>query len=725
MMKNTNKKIFLITVIFILLFSVVIVRLFRLQVIDDDKYKSIVKKQTQSRELIKPMRGVIYDRNMKPLAVNKFYITITAVPKKIKNSDSTASVLGNLFGKDKSEYLKDLQSKSDNEIILEKSTKIDDSKNIDNLKIDGITVKKIPYRYYNYGKICAQVTGFTDEDNKGRSGIEQTFDKELSGSCGLMVLQRDGMGNKRPFTGYYQKYPVPGQNIVLTIDLNLQQIAQEELEKGMSQSGAKSGKVVILSVKTGEILATCSSPAFDPNNIRTSDSIGMKNRAFTDMSEPGSTFKIITASAVIEENLVSKNTVINTENGKYDKNGIPISDVHGAASLSVEEVIEKSSNIGAAKLGELIGKEKFFRYARNFGIGTYACYDYAGETKGYLKNPKDFKNGTLQFNAMGYEVLTSSLQMAAAYSVIANRGVLLKPNIIKKQISPDGRVISENRPFAIRRVISERTSETINGFLVGVVNEGTGTAAKLKDVQAAGKTGTVQRLNNGEFESNAHNSSFIGYFPAENPTVLVAVFLDEMVGTGRFYGGDVAAPVFNSISTRIIDYIGLSRLSSSEVFNEGTDRFNDISSEIKSVSNVDNKIFPDLNGMDLRNALNILQTKNIKVEIEGAKDFKKDEKRYIVVSQKPAAGESIKQGDATVYLTVKEMKNDNSGTDRKLVPNVINMSVRKALSKLSLEGYLVKIVSGEGVVVSQSPEAGTELKAGSTIKLICKDNKEK
>ncbi|HPS64886.1 MAG TPA: hypothetical protein PK447_04860, partial [Ignavibacteria bacterium] len=180
-MNNTNKKIFFMTAVFTLLFIVVIVRLFKLQVLENDKYKFIVKKQTTSREIIKPVRGIIYDRNMKPLAVNRFYVTVSAIPKKIKNIDSTAAVLGGLFNKNKNDYLKDLQSKDDNEIFLEKSAKIDDSKNIDNLHIDGITVKKIPYRYYNYGRISAQVTGFTDEDSKGRSGIEQAYDKELSG----------------------------------------------------------------------------------------------------------------------------------------------------------------------------------------------------------------------------------------------------------------------------------------------------------------------------------------------------------------------------------------------------------------------------------------------------------------------------------------------------------------------------------------------------------------
>ena len=719
-MKKTNRKIFLITVIFSLMFLVVIVRLFKLQIIDDEKYKFIVKKQTTSRELIKPVRGIIYDRNMKPLAVNRFSVTVSAIPKKIKNPDSTAAILGSIFNKDKSEYLNILQSKSENEVFLEKSVKIDDSKNIDNLRIEGLTMKKSSYRYYNYGKISAQVTGFTDEDGRGRSGIEQEYDRELSGSCGLMVLQRDGMGNKRPFQGYYQKYPKAGDNIVLTIDLNLQQIAEEELEKGISQYGAKSGKAVIMSVKTGEILAICSAPGFDPNNIRTEDTIGMKNRAFTDMTEPGSTFKIVTASGVIEENLVNKNTVINTENGKYEKNGIVITDVHGSPSMTVKEVIEKSSNIGAAKLGEILDKEKFYKYERNFGIGTYACAEYSGETKGFLKNPKEYKNGTLQFNAIGYEVLVSPLQIATAYTAIANKGILLKPLLVKKRISPEGNILAENQPMTVRQVISEKTAQTVNEFLKGVIEEGTGKTAKLENVQVAGKTGTVQKINNGEFNKNVHNSSFIGYFPADNPTILIAVFLDEMAG-GLFYGGDVSAPVFKSIADRVIDYVGISRLESPDVFNEGANKFNDVHPETLNAENTEN-VYPELCGMDLRNAINVLQNKKIKFEIEGKKDFKKDEKRYIVVSQKPSSGESVQQGNAVVYLEIKEMKNETSGKSEKILPEVTNMSLRKALSKLSLEGFTVKIVSGSGYVISQQPEAGSEVTPGSVIKLICKEN---
>ncbi len=317
---SQKKKILLIEFAIIFCFILVIVKLFWIQILEHNKYKSVVKKQTQIREFYKPERGIIYDRNMKVLATNYYLISVSVYPKKINNKDTVAKLLSSIFGNSEEYYLNVLKLNSDNESVVETNVRMSDLKKLEPINnIDGIIIKKTPYRYYLNNKLASQLIGFTNEFNEGKAGIEYAFDKELSGSYGLMVLQRDGLGNKRPFAGFYQKYPESGDNIVLTIDLNIQEIVENELRNGIKEFNAKKGKAVVISVKTGEVIAMATYPGFDLNNIKPTDTSYMVNGVISDLYEPGSTFKIITAAASLEENLANPNTVINTENGVYKK----------------------------------------------------------------------------------------------------------------------------------------------------------------------------------------------------------------------------------------------------------------------------------------------------------------------------------------------------------------------------------------------------------------------
>lgn len=715
-MKQT-KKILLIEIIMVICFLIVIGRLFQVQILEHSKYKSVVKKQTQIREFYKPERGLIYDRNMKVLATNYYYVSVSAYPKKIKNKDTVATLLNAAFGNTKEYYLNVLNLESDNEVQIESNVKVSDLKKIADIdNIDGLIIKKTPYRYYLNNGLASQLIGFTDENNEGRSGIEYAFNRELSGSCGLMVLQKDGLGNKRPFAGYYQKFPESGGNVVLTIDLNIQEIVESELKKGLSEFNAKKGKAVVISVKTGEIIAMATCPGFDLNDIKPTDTNYMVNGVISDLYEPGSTFKLITAAASLEENLANGNTNINTENGVYKKGQYEFKDEHPAPSLTFKQVIAYSSNIGTIKLAELLGKERIYYYARDFGIGSLTGIDLSGENKGKLKMPFEFQFGTLEFMSIGYQVMVNQLQLSMAYSSIANDGVLLKPQIVKKIFSRDGKIYFESKPTQVRKVISEKTARTLNSFFTDVIEKGTATVANLGEIKVAGKTGTTQRIKDGKYRDNSHNASFIGYFPADNPVILISVFFDDISGRSNFYGGQVAAPIFKRISERIIEYIGIERIYSSDIFNEGYFYNTSVVQNVKDTIRNTSKV-PDLKGKDLYNVVKILEEKKIKFEIVGKADFSKEKvppKKYIVTGQSNSAYDD---GSILIKLNIKEIQ--SSDNKERIVPDVLNMSLRKAITTLSYEGFLVE-VEGKGKVVSQYPESGSVNPKSNKVKIICK-----
>ena len=551
---NVRKRINITLILILIMLSIVVLRLISLQIIDSEKYSIIAKKQSQTREIISPSRGIIFDREMNPLVSNIYRVSIIADPYKIKNADSVSTVLSGILGKSKAEYFEKLTNKSTSSFYLERKVEVNDLKGLDTLKIDGLEVFKEPSRYYNYGTIGSQIIGYNDLDNKGVSGIELSFNKDLTGKDGYLISRKDGRGVKRPDLNYIQKEPESGANIILTIDKNIQQIVQEELDNGIKTFNASKGKVVVVSVKTGEVLAMSTYPIFDPNNIRREDTVGMKNAVISDIYEPGSTFKLITASAIIEEKLSTSDTPINTENGSYKVYGMDIFDSYPSSTLTFQQVVEKSSNIGVVKLSQKLGAERFFKYARDFGFGIYTGIELNGENKGYLKRPIDFTNGSLEFMSIGYQIAINALQLTMAYSSIANKGMLMKPYIVKKIVSADGKILFENNPSQVRQVVSVETAKILSQMFQGVVERGTGTDAKIQGVSVAGKTGTTQKLIEGEYSSSSHISSFIGYFPVENPEIIVTVIFDDP--KNGYYGGKVAAPVFQKIAVRLIEYIG-------------------------------------------------------------------------------------------------------------------------------------------------------------------------
>lgn len=698
-------------IILLVLLGVIVIKLTTIQIFDSEKYRLIAKKQSQSREIIAPVRGGIFDRNMNSFVSNVYRVSVIADPYKIKNPDSVSTILSNVFNKNKLEYYEKLINKNTSAFYVERKIKIDDLKGLDTLKIEGLEVFKESSRYYNYGSICSQVIGYNDLDNKGVSGIELTMNRDLTGKEGYMISRKDGRGYKRPDLNFIQKESESGASVILTIDKRIQQIAEEELAIGVKQFNALRGKALVVSVKTGEILAMCNYPTYDPNNIKREDTSGMKNAVISDIYEPGSTFKLITASAILEEKLDNPQDVINTENGTYKVFGMDIIDSYPASSLTFQQVIERSSNIGVAKLSQKVGSERFFKYARDYGFGIYTGIELNGENKGYLKRPLDFTNGSLEFMSIGYQVAINALQLTMAYAAIANNGLLMKPYIVKKEVSPDGSVILENYPSPVRQVISSETAKKLNEMFVGVVERGTGTDAKIEGLKVAGKTGTTQKIVEGEYSSSSHISSFVGYFPAETPEIIITIILDDP--KNGFYGGKVAAPVFQKIATRIMGFNDIINSYKNESITSNTDK-----TVYEKSSQDKDRLLPNLVNLRVKDAIEILNERNIGYELDKELNSKELQGKIVSVNnQEPAPGSKLEDGKK-IKLYIKNSINDNSSSA--IIPDVRRMSLRKSINKLVSDGFIVD-VNGSGEVVDMFPKPGNKVNSKSKVILFCKE----
>lgn len=712
-----RRKINFFFIILFGIFIVILTKLVNVQILDSEKYKIAARKQYENKIVLSPYRGLIYDRNMNTLVSNSFEFSFAADPNMIENPEKVAEIFSKTFGKSKEEYFNKLSSQNTSFIYLER--RIDPSKvnGLDTMNMNGVIVLKEPKRVYNYGSLASQILGFTNIENKGQTGIELSLENELAGKDGFIIMQRDGKGNNRPSLEFPRKDSENGNNVVLTLDINIQRFAEEELAEGVKNHNADGGKVIVQSVKTGEVLAMSSYPSFDPNKITVTDTIGMKNAVITDVYEPGSTFKLITAAASLEEKIEDKNSIIATESVNEIK-GLKITDVHSSQSMSFQQIIEQSSNVGFSKISLKLGSERFYKYARDFGFGIYSGVELPGENKGILKRPIDFSGVSLPYMSIGYEVLVNAMQISNAYATVANNGMMMKTYIVKKEFAPDGNIIYENKPLQVRQVISENTAKNLTSLLVGVVERGTGIDAKIDGISVAGKTGTSQRLIDGEYSNSSHNSSFVGYFPAENPQIIITVILNNPK-SGEYYGGKVAAPIFQKIANRIINFSGTTNISIQDFVN--VNYSTDIQNPETIIETSEPKVLmPNLINLRLEDAKEILIESKLNFEVvDDTLDIKNPNIAKFIESQYPLPNERIALSDNSIIKLV--VKSRQIPEDRLVVvPDVKNLSLRKAINVLLSEGFNADI-NGSGKIIEQSPAAGTKQLPKSKIMLYCKD----
>jgi cell division protein FtsI/penicillin-binding protein 2 len=564
------------------------------------------------------------------------------------------------------------------------------------LQDEGLIRLKEPLRHFEFASFGSQVIGATDIDNNGLNGVELFYNSELHGTDGYIVMQRDARGRRRPDIDLPQSRPEHGDGLVLTIDINMQTIVEEELKKGIDLTGAASGTVLAIDPRSGELLAIASWPTYNPNDLGSTRQEGVRVRAITDTYEPGSTMKIVTAAAALEEDVVRPDETISAEGGSWRFAGHIIRDDHQLGSITLREAMVHSSNIVMAKVSSRIAHPRFYKYVRDFGFGITSGIDLPGEARGEVKKPSEFRSGTQEFMAFGYQLAVTPLQLLCAYATIANGGVMMKPHLLKRRLDREGNVIEEIEPQEVRRVVSRTTADTLREMLVGVVEHGTGSEAKIPGMRVAGKTGTAQQIDGGEYSREKYNSSFVGYFPADEPRVVLLVLLDSP--TNGYYGGAVAAPIFREIARRIAGVaapIELPLLQAS-------------SGELPPVENVAAPArlrVPDLRGTEIDGARAIIERNGCRPLVEGTGP--------IVIAQRPAAGAPI---DARGVVTVVV----GNPADEGRVPDLRGLSVRRALNLL-VAARLTPKVTGSGLVRVQIPPPGTPIGRGSTaVTLDCR-----
>ena len=454
------------------------------------------------------------------------------------------------FSKD---YLRGRLYRKKSFIWLARKISPQQSEAIKKLKIKSLGFLRESKRSYPNAYLASQVIGFAGVDNRGLEGVELYLDKYLRGEPGWGIFLRDARQKKLDIA---QKMVLPkdGMDIVLTIDQVVQYIAERELDKAYKAHNAKGASIVVMDPHTGRILALASRPTYNLNDYSNVSKDQTRNRAICDLFEPGSVFKIVTASAALEEKRLTEEDKIFCENGTYRVANHTLHDHTSHGWLTFREVIEESSNIGTTKIAQMLGPEIVYKYVRLFGFGSKLGIDLQGEISGMIKEPRFWSKTSIGAVPIGQEVGVTALQLASALSVIANGGQLMRPYIIEEIRDKQGRVIKRRTPTLIRKVISLDTAARMSKMLTGVVEEGTGKMAQIPGVTSAGKTGTAQKLDaNGAYSHDKFVASFIGFAPVEDPVVTIVVSLDEP--HPNYYGGVVAAPVFKNVAADVVRYL--------------------------------------------------------------------------------------------------------------------------------------------------------------------------
>jgi len=686
--RNKNWRLYVVLIFFLLGFGSIIFRLVIIQIKDSWKYKEIAKRQSESKIILKPERGNIYDRNMNTLVTNSIYYSFGADPKVLTEKNQVIKLFSEIFNKP-IDYYKNKLEKNIRFVWLERMVPKTIAEKISNYKIEGLIKIEEPHRIYINNEICGQVLGCTNIDNVGLSGLELQFDKVLRGEDGFIILQRDGRGRLMPSIDLPKQEPVDGSHLVLTIDEVYQTIVDEELFKGASEVGADAATAVLIDPKTGAILAMSNYPAINPNNYNKALPGQNRIRAISDMFEPGSTFKIVTSAALLEEGILKPSDKVFCENGKYKIFGKYIEDTHPYGVLTFKEAVQNSSNIFMSKVVKLIGDEKFYKYARNFGFGIYTGIELPGEMKGELKRPIDWDPMTIYSLSYGYSLSATILQIASAYAAIANNGILMKPYIIDRIIN-DEKIVFQNKPQEIRRVVSEKTAKELTEMLISVVENGTGKQAKIEGITIAGKTGTASKLVDGKYSKKNYAASFVGFVPAKNPKFVLMILMDSPKKS--YYGGEVSAPVFKKIVSRIMNIENLK----DEIDLQNNDKDRSLYVNL-----------PNLKQQRIETAENIL--KNLKLEIIKIGNGNR------VIKQIPEPNQKIMIGDKVKLITEDS---DRVQYSKRIMPDIKGLSIRDALNKIS-NLYLNVSISGSGIVVYQEPIPGEKISKGKKCRIIC------
>ncbi|MEP1150839.1 MAG: penicillin-binding transpeptidase domain-containing protein [Balneola sp.] len=695
-------RMFLVFGLLLLIPCVLAFQLIRINYIEGEQLRKLWSKQAVDSIPIPAQRGNIYDANGTLLATNAANYLIALDPK-VKDSNGKsvsreqinqlASVLAKETNRSAAYYKKRISDapSSSQYIVLAKNLSPISKDAIHQLDIKGVIIEESFSRKYTFGSLAAHSLGFVNHNMDGRTGLEAYYDQELKGQDGVQQVRRDPRNQISAYIGAPKKLPENGNSIHTTIDSYIQAILEDELKKGVDKNLADYGTGIIIDPKTGAIKAIANYPTYDPNYPGSDENENRRNFAISDMLEPGSTFKLVTAIAAVEQDKVDFNEVFETpETGEVEIHGLTLRDHDPLGNMTFQEVIQKSSNVATAEIAMRLKPQVFYQYARNLGFGSETNIDLSGEVAGILNKPYDWSLVSLPWMSHGYEILATPLQVVQAYAAFANEGMLMRPYLVDKIEDQNGNIVHDNKPVEIRRVAKKNTLQKILPIFESVVSDsGTGEWAQIDGLRIAGKTGTAKKVYKGRY-SNKYLASFVGFFPAEDPKYVCLIVLNEPKTSG--YGGVTAAPIFRETAKRIAGLDGDIQRSMSP----------------KETPEFITKA-PSLIGSSKSESEDLLEKFNIPYQIEGKSGY--------VVAQNIEAGSTL-DGKNEIILTLSEtyLPVDSSKVKEgyATVPELRGMSMRQATSILADLGLSAKAFRS-GTIERQFPKAGDVMKVGSSV----------
>lgn len=690
-MKRTRQERFRLGVLFVFVctfFLVVVLRLGHFQVLLHPPYSKIVEDQTSGRVSIPAERGIICDRNGTIVADNISVSSLYAYPLSKEELDEASHYLERLF------KLKKRTARKKFGLALEKfrwiKRQLDDemARTIEADSTKGLSLRKETRRVYPFGLVGKQVLGFTDIDQNGLAGVEFSYDSVLAGQKGWADIRRDGLRNTFRVKEAALVKPVPGKSLILTVDWQLQEIVEQELQAGVDRYNAKSGMAVFLDCRNGDVLAAAH---FDPQEANKDKPV--KLRPITDQFEPGSVAKAFTAAALLEAGLVNLDDSIYCEEGQWKIGRRVLHDDKKHGWLSFGDVFRLSSNIGMAKCAIELGGDELYEAVRRFGLGQKLGVGLPGETRGRLVHPERWSDYTIAALAMGHSVAVTALQMAAGFAAIANGGELLRPRLILGHVDGDGFAPHGSGRDVIERIMGEPSADTLRSFLRGVVEEGTGEAVNSPVVAIAGKTGTAEIPDpeTGRLFKNKFVASFAGFFPHEKPLIAGIVVLHQPEPI--HYGGLTAGPVFRRIAERYVirkpDFFGVESRMLAE-HSEGAAHTVEV---------------PDFIGRDIALAQAMADNQNIRLHSNAQEGN--------IIWQFPAADRLVFEGDEVLVAVESGGESDVSMADLR------GLSIRYASAFLQFAGIKFR-VKGNGRVVEQSIRPGRRISSNTVCQLTCR-----
>ena len=630
--KNIHVRIRIVLLVIVFLFLLIIGKVFYIQVISYKKLNGYASSLWSRNLPIEANRGIIYDVNGKVLADNITTTSLVLIPNQIKDKEGTASKLADILGVSKDDMMKHVIKIASIERVHPEGRRLsyEVADKINDLKLPGVYLVKESKRYYPNDTMLSHSLGFVGIDNQGLAGLELIYDQYLTGSYGAIKYYSDAKGNRLELSEIYEQ-PQDGVNMTLTINYDIQASMERELDNVVSKYNPDGAWGIAMNPNTGEILAIASRPSFSPSNYsKYSVEEINRNLPIWMTYEPGSTFKIVTLSASVNEGIVDLDKDTFFDGGAVTVEGATLHCwKHGGHGLQTYlQVVENSCNPGFVNLGLKLGKEKLFEYIRNFGFGVKTGVDLNGESSGILFNMDRVGPVELATTAFGQGVSVTPIQQITAVSAAINGGILYKPYIVKSLNEPEtNSVIKENKPVVVRQVISKDSSNTVKYALESVVQNGTGRNAFIDGYRVGGKTGTAQKVRDGHYMVGNYITSFIGFLPADDPQVIVYVAVDNAKGVSQ-YGGTVAAPIARNILVDSISALGIKKRD-------------DAGEKNYKVGEKHYKVIPDVVGYDVDEAKKLL--KDFSLEFSGSGS--------IISYQSPSAGEKILEDDVVrLYL---------------------------------------------------------------------------